>query len=94
MVFNTIHTVHDLPNGERASLESLLGRRLDPECRVQIVLYPPAIIPGRAARQEAAARIEQFLDRAAESARDQGVADEEIDAAVEEAIEHIRTHPA
>ena len=94
MASTAIHNIEDLSTAQVESLEALLGQPLAAAGQVQIFLYPRPILPDPKIRQEVLGRIEQFLDRAAESVRAQGVTDEEIDAAVDEALDHVRNRPA
>lgn len=52
-------------------------------------MYEPA--PTGEARKEASRRLMERIDKTAEKVR--GVRDKEIDAAIDEAVDHIRHHP-
>jgi hypothetical protein len=83
--------VRDFGDAERASLERLVGRHVDADYRVQVILFPPPQEPHPTVVAKAVEGMEQFLSAAAASARSHGITDEEIDAAVEEAITSVRS---
>lgn len=81
----TTRNVSDLPLGERTALEQLLGKPLTSEQAVFVMAFSP----GRAepsARAEARKRLEQQF----QAQGGNGAAAAEADAAVEEAMLHVR----
>ena len=81
--------VDDLALPERAALEHLLGSPLQADQRVVIIAYKAAET-GQAVRDAARKRVEAMLQRAAGHAQAQGIAAEEADQAIAEAMEAIR----
>ena len=73
----------------RQAMESLLGRSLREDEAVSINVFHPA--PTGAARHQASQRLLERIDRTAEKAL--GVSESEIDAAIDEAVDHIRHSP-
>jgi hypothetical protein len=86
-----VRNVRDFADAELASLERLVGHPVDPAYRVQVILFPPPQEPDPAVVARNVIRVGHFMDKAAASARAQAVTDEEIDAAVDEAIAHVRS---
>jgi hypothetical protein len=69
-------------------VENLLGRSLQENEAISINVYQPA--PTGQAREEASRRLLERIDRTA--ARAQGVPEDEIEAALDEAVDHVRHH--
>ena len=82
--------VHDLPATERQSLEEILGQPLGPEQRVFIMAYTPNVVPDKSVREAARMGLQRTFDKIDEHAAMHGVAPEEADTAVEEAMGHVR----
>jgi len=72
----------------KSAVEQLLGRPIGADEEVSIVAVPPQQVPPSEDRAVVAQKLEAFLARRAEKVRD--VSDEEIDAAVDEAVDHVR----
>lgn len=89
----TTRTVHDLPTGERKALEQLLGRALDETQQVFIMAFTPGLAPNEGTRAAARSRLVQTFAAAEEHAHAEGITTEEADAAVEEAMQHVRNRP-
>ena len=83
-------SVADLPADSRQSLEQLVGSPLLSHQRVYIIVDAPPTGPAPSVRLAAAQRIREIMDSAQAHADAAGVADAEIDAAVEQAMAHIR----
>jgi hypothetical protein len=77
-----------LPHTVRAAVEQLLGRPIAPDEEISVAALPPQHIPPSEGRAGVARRLEAFLDRRAEKVGD--VPNEEIDVAIDEAVEHAR----
>ena len=92
MAANISRNVGDLPARDKQSLEHLLGKPLEGTERVYIVAFDP-VQPTNEQRLHSAAEIEKVLDQAKKSADVQGVTDDDIDEAVDEAMDHIRRRP-
>jgi hypothetical protein len=82
--------VNDIPEASRRSLESLLGYPLQGNQRVFIMVLDPASPPSDESRRSVAQGLRAIIDRAQRHADSSGFSDQEADAAVEEAMEHIR----
>ncbi|HUY35117.1 MAG TPA: hypothetical protein VMV69_20375 [Pirellulales bacterium] len=82
--------VTELPDNDKRWLEGLLGQSLECGQQVAIVVIKPDVVPDEATRRRAAAAINQVIAKAERNANAQGVSDEEIDAAIEEAMRHVR----
>ena len=74
----------------RHAVESLLGRSLQETEAISINVYQPA--PAGPAREEASRRLLERIDRTA--ARAEGVPEDEREAALDEAVDHVRHLPA
>jgi hypothetical protein len=86
------HHVKELSSTQRSAIESLLGRALRDN---ESVTIRPAVVLKDAPKGEERVRLahqyQQHLDELAE--RVKAVPEEEIDAAIEEAIRHVRQQP-
>jgi hypothetical protein len=83
-----LRKVTELSNDTRHAVESILGRSLREDEAITINVYKPA--PIGAARQQATQRLLERIDKTAE--RVQGIPDSEVDAAIDEAADHVRHH--
>jgi hypothetical protein len=79
---------HDLSVPVKAAIESLLGRPLQDDEQVSIRVYSRHEAPSGEARAAAARRLEEHLERMAAKVRD--VSEEEMEAAVDEAMHQVR----
>ncbi len=84
----SIQRAGELPQHVKAAVEQLLGRPIDADEEVSVVAIPPQQIPPPEDRAAVAQKLEAFLNLRAEKIRD--VSDEEIDAALDEAADHVR----
>lgn len=84
-----LRKVKELPADTRHAMESILGRSLHEDEAISVNVYRPA--PTGAAREEASRRLLERIDKTAQ--RVQGVPEAEIDAAIDEAVDHVRHHP-
>jgi hypothetical protein len=84
----SIHKAGDLPQGLKSALEQLLDRPIGADEEVSIAAVPPQEIPPSGNRSGVAEKLEAFLDHRATKVRD--VSDQEIDAAIDEAVDHVR----
>lgn len=82
--------VTDLVNQDKQSLEHILGAPLSEGQKVYVVAFTPGKEPDSQLRARAADAVERVLDEAADHARRQGVSDDQIDAAVDEAMGTVR----
>ena len=78
----------ELPQSLKSAVEQLLGRAIDADEEVSIAAVPPQQIPPAANREVMAEKLEAFLNRRA--AKVGNTSDEELDAAVDAAVDHVR----
>lgn len=83
-----IHKADELPSDARRVVERVLGRVLEHDEEVSIMAFSPHGAPTGETRKELARQLEDRITRTAESARD--VPDEEQEAAIDEALDHVR----
>jgi hypothetical protein len=86
-----IHKANELPSDARRVVERVLGRVLEPDEEVSIMAFSPHDAPTGEARQQLARQLEDRITRTAESVRH--VPDDEQEAAIDDAINHVRAHP-
>lgn len=75
---------------ERRSVEHLLGHPLSDDEQVYIVVLKPGAIPDDQTRRRGLASMQRTFAAAEQHAAQQHVSDAEIDAAVDEAMDHVR----
>ena len=90
MESSSSRNVNDLPANERQTLEGMLGQPLSPDQRVFIMAYTPNAAPEKAAREAARASLQGTFEKIDEYAAAHGITPEEGEAAVEEAMQHVR----
>jgi hypothetical protein len=83
-----IHKASELPSDARRAVELVLGRVLESDEEVSIMAFSPHAAPSGEARQALARQLEDRITRTADSVRD--VPDEEQEAAINEALNHVR----
>ncbi|HLI85779.1 MAG TPA: hypothetical protein VKV17_17830 [Bryobacteraceae bacterium] len=76
----------------REAFESVLGRRLGDDEAVSIHAYPPRPAPTGQERADAYRRLLEAGEKFAQ--RVKNVPEQEIDAAVDEAVDYVHRHPA
>jgi hypothetical protein len=86
-----IHKANELPSDARRAVERALGRALEPDEEVSIMALSPHDAPTGEARQKLARQLEERIARTAESVRH--VPDDEQEAAINEALNHVRANP-
>jgi hypothetical protein len=86
-----IHKANELPSDARRAVERVLGRVLEPDEEVSIMAFSPHDAPTGEARQKLARQLEDRISRTAESVRH--VPDDEQEAAIDEALNHVRANP-
>ena len=72
----------------KSAVEILLGRRIEGDEEVTVAAVPPQQIPRSDNRAAVSRKLEAFLSRRAEKVSD--VSGEELDAAIDEAVDHVR----
>lgn len=83
------HRVKDLSPDQRAAIEGLLGRRLADDEGLNI--QPSHVLREAPEGEERAQAYKKYLDHAGTIAtRAEGIGDEELEAAVDEACDHAR----
>jgi hypothetical protein len=83
-------SVNDIPEPDRRSLENLLGQPLQVNQQVCVMVFSAGKVADDATRRAAAETIRGTLDKVDRHRTARGITDEEVDAAVDEAMEHIR----
>ena len=87
---SVVHNVSDIQAGEKHWLEKLLGQHLEDGQQVFIMVLKPGVMPDDDARRRAAANMERTFAQTDAYARDGGITQDEADAAVQEAMDHVR----
>lgn len=82
--------VNDLPEPERRSLENLLGFPLDANQQVFVMVLAAGKSPDKETRRAAAESIRRTMAEVDQNRGKNGVSDEELDAAIDEAMHHVR----
>jgi hypothetical protein len=83
-----IQKASELPPAVRSAVEQLLGRRVEADEEVSVVVVPPQQAPISGNSAATVQGLEAFLERRAEKVRD--VPEKEIDAAIDEAASQVR----
>jgi len=86
-----IHKANELPSDARRVVERVLGRVLEPDEEVSIMAFSPHDAPTGEVRQKLARQLEERTTRTAKSVRH--VPDDEQEAAIDEALKHVRANP-
>ena len=85
-----VQNVKDIQESEKRWLERLFGRPLGEDQQLFKMVLTAGSAPDEATRRNARAGLERIFDRTEEYAKTHGITDEEADAAVEEAMRHVR----
>jgi hypothetical protein len=85
-----VQSVKDIQDTGKRWLEGVLGQPLRDSQQVFIMAFTPGVIPTEAARRDARAGLEQTWARVEKHLNEQGIKAEEYDAAVDEAMRHVR----
>ena len=86
-----IHKANELPSDARRMVERVLGRVLEPDEEVSIMAFSPHDAPTGEARQKLARQLQDRITRTAESVRH--IPDDEQEAAIDDALNHVRANP-
>lgn len=86
----TTRNVQDIPSTERAAIEALLGRRLGAEQQVFIMAYTPNLPPDKSVRRAAEENLVRIFRSVDAHGTAQGITPQEADAALDEAMHHVR----
>jgi hypothetical protein len=84
-----LRKVTEVPVDTRHAMENIIGRSLGEDEAISINVYKPA--PTGQARDEASRRLLARIDKTAQRA--QGASEGKIDAAIDEAVDHVRHDP-
>jgi len=84
----SITWARELPPSARTVIEHLLGRNLSDDEEVSVMALDPHPAPSGQARRASAERLRAALDRLRDKA--QPASQEEFEAAVDEAMNHVR----
>ena len=87
------HAVNEISDVARRTLEDLLGRHLDDNQKVRLVVISPPEEKDEETRREAIETIHRIQAKIDQHMADHGITSEQFDAAVDEAMEHIRPRP-
>ena len=71
-------------------MENVLGQHLKESQQVFITVFTPVAIPDESSRRQALANVKQTMAQVEKNLEEQGVIDEEFNAAVDEAMEDVR----
>lgn len=86
-----VRKMEELDPALKSGLENVFGRPLQHGEAVTFISVPAHPAPPETVRREAFTRLEQIMDKAAEKAKD--IPEEELDAAIDEAMDHVRKWP-
>ena len=86
----TVENVRNLQASGKHLLEGLLGRPLQADQQVFIMVLSPGSEPNEEARRQARAGLEATFQKTAAYAAEHGISDDEIDAAIDEAARQAR----
>ena len=84
----SIQKASELPQVVKSAVEQLLGRPIAPDEEVSVAAVPPQRVPPSEGRAAVARNLEAFLNRRAGKVN--GLPEEEIDAAIDEALHAVR----
>jgi len=90
MSSSALHKASELKPDVRQAVESLLGRRLEPEEHVSVMAYLPHKAPIGPERAELAHRLKERIDKTAAKLKD--VPEAELDELIGEAVDQVRHH--
>ena len=83
-----LRKVTELSSDARHAMEGLIGRSLREDEAISINVYNPA--PSGELRHKISRQLLERVDKTA--AKASGISDDEIDAAIDEAADHVRHH--
>ena len=87
-----IRSANEIEGDLRQWVETGLGQQLRQDQRVMVTVLNVGVAPDDEARREAREELRRIRAEAAANIKAQGVPPEEVDAAVDEAIAHVRRH--
>jgi hypothetical protein len=83
-----VRKMKDLDENARHWVQNVFGQQLREDDQITLLVFPPHPAPPPSVRQEAAMRLEKLMDTAAAKAKD--IPSDEFEAAVDEAMDHVR----
>jgi len=86
----SVDNVDALDDERRRRLEAVVGAPLEQDQQVFIMVYTPNKVPSEEARRKAVGNMRRLFDKADAHADRLGLSDDQIDAAVDAAIDHVR----
>lgn len=90
---SSLHKACDLSPDQRRALESLLGRSLDADEMVSVRTSKGQILKEAVTGDAREETFRNLFDRIERTARRvEGVPEEEVDAAIDEAVDYVRHH--
>ena len=90
MPANVLRKASDLPPDIRQAVGRLLGRPLEAEEHISLMAYRPHQAPDGEERLELVRRLKERIDKTAAKLED--IPEPELDALIDEAVDHIRHH--
>jgi hypothetical protein len=87
----TVENVRNLQAPGKRLLEDMLGQPLQEDQQVFIMVLSPGTEPDEAARRQARMGLEAIFEKTATYAAAHGISDEEIEGAIEEARQQVRS---
>ncbi len=87
-----LRNVSDFQEDQKRWLEEKLGHQLQEDQLVMIRVLSPGVEPTEATRSKAMDELQSMVEQANANAAARGITAEEADAAIEEAVVHVRRH--
>ena len=84
----SIQKASELAAAAKSAVEQLFGRPVAPDEEISVAAVPPQRVPPSESRAVVARNLEVFLNRRADKVN--GLPEEEIDAAIDEALHAVR----
>lgn len=85
-----VQSVKDIQASGKRWLEDVLGRQLESNQQVFIMVFTPGVVPSDERRREALAGLERTWEQVEKHMKAHGITADEFDTAVDEAMEHVR----
>lgn len=85
-----VRNVSEIQEDQKRWLEDALGKQLQGNQRIVIMVLNPGALADDALRQQALADLKQLFAKGGEHAQRQGISEQEADEALDEAMRHVR----